>query len=222
MNCEKCGTSYESKYKGTSKEKKFCSEKCRKSAEKKRARQRLSNQGINPKTRKRIGLKECLICGANFNYAPGAGARKTCNNNACRDELVKRRKEGARSVAREKRKAENLNRQQECQECKSIFRSEVLSKWCSDECRELSVKWKSRLRCYGISRTEYERMHSEQDGKCLICKKDQDLVVDHCHKTGAVRGLLCSKCNCGIGFLMDDIKLLESAVLYLENCHTGK
>lgn len=52
--------------------------------------------------------------------------------------------------------------------------------------------------------------------ECAICgKKDCSLVVDHCHKTSMVRGILCSECNLGLGKFKDDVLLLEFARIYL-------
>jgi hypothetical protein len=52
---------------------------------------------------------------------------------------------------------------------------------------------------YGITLEDYDRMFSEQGGTCALCDKPcatgRRLAVDHCHATGAVRGLLCVKCN---------------------------
>lgn len=53
-------------------------------------------------------------------------------------------------------------------------------------------------RTYGLTATEYDRLLAEQGGRCAICRarpKSKRLAVDHDHKTGAVRGLLCSRCN---------------------------
>lgn len=53
-----------------------------------------------------------------------------------------------------------------------------------------------------------------QDGKCGVCRKPENgkaLAVDHCHETGRVRGLLCSKCNTAIGLLKDSRELLQRA-----------
>lgn len=74
---------------------------------------------------------------------------------------------------------------------------------------------------YGIGLEEYDAMKAQQDGKCGVCKESRHvLYVDHCHSTGVVRGLLCQKCNTGIGMLRDSIKLLRSAVKYLEKYET--
>jgi hypothetical protein len=52
--------------------------------------------------------------------------------------------------------------------------------------------------------------------ECIICGSDEKLVVDHCHKTGEVRGMLCNHCNRGLGHFRDDPMLLEFAQVYLK------
>jgi len=78
---------------------------------------------------------------------------------------------------------------------------------------------------YGITLDDYNSMFEEQGGKCAICKihlndirygKKKNLCVDHDHKTGKVRGLLCDKCNRGIGLLKDDVNVLNNAINYLK------
>ncbi len=76
---------------------------------------------------------------------------------------------------------------------------------------------------YGLSMDDYSNMKEEQDHKCLICKQpnDEDMhygkfVVDHCHKTGKVRGLLCNKCNLMLGNARDEITILEEGIRYLK------
>jgi len=67
-----------------------------------------------------------------------------------------------------------------------------------------------------------------QESRCAICKTDKPstpygiFYVDHDHKTGAIRGLLCHKCNTGIGLLNDEISILESAILYLQKYDSTK
>lgn len=51
--------------------------------------------------------------------------------------------------------------------------------------------------------------------ECVICGIEADLVVDHCHRTGMVRGMLCNNCNMGLGHFKDDPMLLEFAKVYL-------
>src|SRR4051812_36980393 len=53
---------------------------------------------------------------------------------------------------------------------------------------------------YGITLEDKLEMLRNQDGKCIICGEEMDrMVVDHCHKTGKVRGILCDNCNRGLG-----------------------
>ena len=71
---------------------------------------------------------------------------------------------------------------------------------------------------YGISVEEYEALLASQNGVCAICKKKdrKRLCVDHCYDTRTVRGLLCTKCNIGLGQFDDDIERLRAAIAYLE------
>jgi Recombination endonuclease VII len=62
------------------------------------------------------------------------------------------------------------------------------------------------LKRYGISVAEYDALLAKQGGVCAICRKrsKRRLCVDHCHLTGTVRGLLCDRCNLGLGYLKED------------------
>ena len=75
---------------------------------------------------------------------------------------------------------------------------------------------------YGITADDYFSMIEEQAGLCAICGmppegrgKGGTLVVDHCHKRGVVRSLLCGKCNIGIGLLDDNPSLIDKAAAYV-------
>lgn len=77
------------------------------------------------------------------------------------------------------------------------------------------------MRRYGVTWEQYEQMLADQNGTCAICPrtssgKGRPLDVDHDHVTGKARGLLCSRCNRGISFFLDDPELLRSAIAYLE------
>ena len=80
------------------------------------------------------------------------------------------------------------------------------------------------LRKYKITIENYNNILVKQNHRCAICGKDEVdngkyLAVDHNHKTGKVRGLLCNQCNSGLGFYKDDINILLKAVIYLEEFH---
>lgn len=72
---------------------------------------------------------------------------------------------------------------------------------------------------FGLSLEDYDAMMTKQDNRCAICGSYQTykkLAVDHDHKTGKVRGLLCNDCNIGIGYLKDNEQTLENAIEYLK------
>jgi hypothetical protein len=76
---------------------------------------------------------------------------------------------------------------------------------------------------FGITPEEYDRMFSEQGGVCAICGRhpklstgdQRRLSVDHNHDTGKVRGLLCYKCNVGLGSADDSVDRLVAMAAYL-------
>lgn len=72
------------------------------------------------------------------------------------------------------------------------------------------------LKRYGITLEQYNRLLIAQGGRCKICDKTEHLHVDHDHRTGKVRGLLCSNHNTGLGKFQDDIETLEKAIVYLK------
>lgn len=73
------------------------------------------------------------------------------------------------------------------------------------------------LRHYGISLEDYQKLLHNQQGLCKICKQQkQKLSVDHDHKTGKVRGLLCRSCNFAIGALKDSVQATQNATVYLQ------
>lgn len=76
-------------------------------------------------------------------------------------------------------------------------------------------------RQYGITLAEYDQMLRDQDYKCAICGNEDEvegrrLAIDHCHDSGKVRGLLCGKCNRGLGLFYDNKNLLTNAISYLD------
>ena len=82
--------------------------------------------------------------------------------------------------------------------------------------RAASRKWWLRVH-YGMGQEMYDALASHQGGACAICGLVPNglLVVDHDHETGGVRGLLCHKCNAGIGLMHDDPAIVGAALAYL-------
>lgn len=81
-------------------------------------------------------------------------------------------------------------------------------------------QWYYRLRTYGITKEQFDKMLEAQHGVCAICHTEWGVgrkgpFIDHDHITGAVRGLLCNSCNTGIGLLKDDPVIMQSAITYL-------
>ena len=85
------------------------------------------------------------------------------------------------------------------------------------QCEIEIAKWYKISKKYGVSKEQWEEMYEQQEGKCAICGKlPKKICVDHDHKTGKVRGLLCDECNRALGFFYDNIKSLKNAINYLE------
>ncbi|MBT2609870.1 endonuclease VII domain-containing protein [Streptomyces sp. ISL-87] len=116
----------------------------------------------------------------------------------------------------------------ECAKCgqnrSEKFYTSVRGKVCSS-CRKAGRRQAARntriQATYGLSPEEYDRLLLAQDGRCAICRETRktNLAVDHCHKTEAIRGLLCARCN---GQLLargarDRPEVLRRAAEYLEN-----
>lgn len=75
---------------------------------------------------------------------------------------------------------------------------------------------------YNITLKMYNQMLIDQNNKCKICNRHandlpKNLDVDHDHITGKVRGLLCGKCNMGIGYFQDNIEIINNALLYIKS-----
>jgi len=104
-----------------------------------------------------------------------------------------------------------------CEFCgKDEVKRSTKHRWCDDCVRPGSFKKdRSLLINYNISWREYETMLNKQDNKCLICLTvPKRSNVDHCHKTGKVRGILCSRCNAVLEFI-EDSERLSRALNYL-------
>lgn len=110
----------------------------------------------------------------------------------------------------------------ECYEC---FKEGMRGRYHSDP-----EKHRERMRrqVYGLAEGEFERMLADQGGVCAICGGEETstdrrsgkvrrLFVDHDHDTGRVRGLLCQRCNFGVGQFRDDPTLLQRAIDYLNS-----
>jgi hypothetical protein len=88
-----------------------------------------------------------------------------------------------------------------------------------DTKNKLKKKEYRLIKKYGITLNDYNSLLLKQNGCCKICcephKENKTLAVDHCHKTGKVRGLLCHHCNTAIGLLKENPIFLNNAINYL-------
>ena len=106
-----------------------------------------------------------------------------------------------------------FNRANLCKKCDYVRKERGRSK-------ENRLDWYYN-RNYNISYQEVKEMIEEQNHRCKICDnlegttKLTKFVVDHCHTSGEVRGILCGKCNTAIGHLGDDVAILARAITYL-------
>lgn len=78
---------------------------------------------------------------------------------------------------------------------------------------------------YGLTGPAYELILKSQNGVCKICNQPHEmgrrLEVDHCHKTGIIRGLLCGRCNKLLGLSDDNPSILRQAIVHLEQASNG-
>jgi hypothetical protein len=150
----------------------------------------------------------CTDCRVEFAYEhKGGPIRQRCND--CKAKR-KRATDSAKSLrwrqANPERAREQFNRYNR----KRLADPEYLR----------SQRDKALLRNYGITRAEFNALVEAQGGKCAICRGDRIgpglvLHTDHCHETGRVRGLLCSRCNTAVGLLKNDPALADALAVYL-------
>ena len=95
-------------------------------------------------------------------------------------------------------------------------------------CYGRNHKSKAKLKGYGLTEAQHSELSAKFPGVCHICwmperakrsGRAKDLAVDHCHGTGLVRGLLCTRCNLALGLLDDDTDTLYRAIEYLEEAY---
>jgi hypothetical protein len=102
-----------------------------------------------------------------------------------------------------------------------VYRKTILEQRKNFALRHPERKKIQHLKAYGLTMDRFNAMLEDQNYACAICgaQKTENRkffpVVDHCHKTKKVRGLLCSGCNLGLGKFKDDSRLLLRAIHYL-------
>jgi hypothetical protein len=118
----------------------------------------------------------------------------------------------------------------ECRKCNTLFSPNTPSElYCSDVCKDIAVVNRYLKRKYDITTDDYINMLQLQNYKCGLCSSPGwtmaehhklKLVVDHDHKTGKVRGLLCHNCNRALGLLQDDAIVMRRCADWVEGATT--
>lgn len=128
----------------------------------------------------------------------------------------------------EKRKAGKYGLHSQCKTCRSVKRKEryeaqrddILKKQNEYRAEKTHPREYWLKKDYGITQDDFEHISEQQNHVCAICggvePKRKYLSVDHCHKSGKVRGLLCNTCNRAIGLFKDDIQVIQKAAEYLK------
>lgn len=114
-----------------------------------------------------------------------------------------------------------------CRECRLVYARLDSSKKRQAEYRKTNydrLRQYKLLKRFGLTADQYDDMLKQQNNCCAVCRRNLDsscreLIphVDHCHKTGVVRGLLCTTCNAGLGMFKDNPLICIAAQKYLEN-----
>jgi len=103
--------------------------------------------------------------------------------------------------------------------CKSCKNKDAKHRYSTNEEYRLKRQRKQLNYLYALSETDYDQLLTNQNHSCAICllpfESKRKTFVDHCHKSGKVRGLLCPKCNNLLGQCHDDTLILNSAIEYL-------
>lgn len=73
------------------------------------------------------------------------------------------------------------------------------------------------LKEYGVTKELYEQLRERLNGPCEICGSMEKMYLDHCHTKNVFRGLLCHRCNSGLGYFKDNVPSLKAAITYLES-----
>lgn len=128
------------------------------------------------------------------------------------------------SVCKEIKPLDDFHNQKENQDGKTyqckICRRKRYKEYSQTNQAKIKLKARKRKHTSFFTKEYWDSKFEEQGGKCAICGTTDpgkiSFCADHCHDTLEPRGILCRKCNSGIGLLKDDIELLKKAIEYLE------
>lgn len=129
-----------------------------------------------------------------------------------------------------------FGRQSRCKICRSILEKEYLNRpgkkehkqkmryvWGKNNIDKIkAIQRKQTCKKYGITTEQYEQQKEKQNGRCLLCNSEKKLCIDHDHKTGVFRGLLCNNCNRSLGLLKENIETMQKMIIYVSQWNRGK
>lgn len=162
--------------------------------------------------------KTCSRCGGSF------GAERFYANHRNRDGLTSHCRKCTSAGTTSARRLNRLGVTEVERSCVMCSASYMVSRGgqgrhvttCSPSCDRARRLLTQKLGVYGLSRAEWDVMVAKAGGRCAACfRETKDLVIDHCHDTGKVRGLICQACNSGLGLLGDTAEGLWAAQVYL-------
>lgn len=159
-------------------------------------------------------LKKCPKCNTEKTYDQFNRSRKTKSLSCWCKECVNKSSRARYERTKDKRKLT----QRDWYENNRESHIERRSQWHRENPERYRETYLQRK--YGISSIQYQSMYDSQNGLCAICGRPEIskilMAVDHDHRTGRVRALLCTKCNKGLGHFDDDKEQLLKAAEYLE------
>ena len=160
-------------------------------------------------------MKECVKCGVkktlndfNKNVDNKDKLRGICKK--CQSDYSKQYRKDHKEELKEKRNIYRQAHRKEALEYQRTHRKELFGN--------------HLRRTYKLNLAEVEEMFEKQKGKCLICKDDMHMEgrngtrahVDHNHNDGKIRGLICDRCNRGLGLFRENTQSLQNAIEYLK------
>lgn len=166
--------------------------------------------------------RTCRHCNQPFVAAGKSHQRRYCGD-GCRKKAIREAERANGESIRDKARARYEANKKAIRERKAKYREQNRERY-----REAAKKYRQRhpeyrernnryrranyrgALCLPVAR--YEEMLKTQGGLCAVCFRDRELVIDHCHSTGRVRGLLCRRCN----LLTQDIEIVRAVLVYME------
>ena len=165
----------------------------------------MTKRSSERKEKMRLG-ELCSTCGSH----PPRPERRTCQR--CADLIKSWRIRNATQHKEVVKKEHQKNKARYLERSKEWF--------AADPSRQINKRIKRTIGLGQLSIEVYEQMLKEQNHQCAICGSSPNgkrLVIDHDHDSGHLRGLLCEKCNLGLGLFRDNIFILELAAQYLKD-----